>query len=91
MLLDEPTNHLDMESIESLNTGLDKYPGTWCSSRMIASSFVARHASLELKSDRPPSTIAAATRNTSPRRIWRIRAHWLPRSARYAGQLPYAG
>ena len=28
MLLDEPTNHLDMESIESLNTALDKYPGT---------------------------------------------------------------
>jgi ATPase subunit of ABC transporter with duplicated ATPase domains len=28
MLLDEPTNHLDMESIESLNSALDKYPGT---------------------------------------------------------------
>jgi ATPase subunit of ABC transporter with duplicated ATPase domains len=28
MLLDEPTNHLDMESIESLNTALDKYAGT---------------------------------------------------------------
>ena len=28
MLLDEPTNHLDMESIESLNGALDKYPGT---------------------------------------------------------------
>ncbi len=28
LLLDEPTNHLDMESIESLNTGLDKYTGT---------------------------------------------------------------
>jgi len=28
MLLDEPTNHLDMESIESLNTALDKYNGT---------------------------------------------------------------
>src|SRR6185295_8395587 len=27
MLLDEPTNHLDMESIESLNTALDKYTG----------------------------------------------------------------
>jgi ATPase subunit of ABC transporter with duplicated ATPase domains len=29
MLLDEPTNHLDMESIESLNTALDKYTGTF--------------------------------------------------------------
>ena len=28
LLLDEPTNHLDMESIESLNTALDKYKGT---------------------------------------------------------------
>jgi ATPase subunit of ABC transporter with duplicated ATPase domains len=28
LLLDEPTNHLDMESIESLNTALDKYTGT---------------------------------------------------------------
>jgi ATPase subunit of ABC transporter with duplicated ATPase domains len=28
MLLDEPTNHLDMESIESLNTALEKYRGT---------------------------------------------------------------
>ncbi len=28
LLMDEPTNHLDMESIESLNTGLDKYAGT---------------------------------------------------------------
>ncbi len=28
LLLDEPTNHLDMESIESLNGGLDKYSGT---------------------------------------------------------------
>jgi ATPase subunit of ABC transporter with duplicated ATPase domains len=28
LLMDEPTNHLDMESIESLNTALDKYAGT---------------------------------------------------------------
>ena len=28
LLMDEPTNHLDMESIESLNTGLDKFNGT---------------------------------------------------------------
>jgi len=26
MLMDEPTNHLDMESIESLQLALDKYP-----------------------------------------------------------------
>ena len=28
MLMDEPSNHLDMESIESLNTALDLFPGT---------------------------------------------------------------
>ena len=28
MLMDEPTNHMDMESIEALNTALDKYKGT---------------------------------------------------------------
>ncbi len=28
LLMDEPTNHLDMESIESLNAALEKYPGT---------------------------------------------------------------
>jgi ATPase subunit of ABC transporter with duplicated ATPase domains len=28
LLMDEPTNHLDMESIESLNTALDKFKGT---------------------------------------------------------------
>ena len=28
LVLDEPTNHLDMESIEALNAGLDKFPGT---------------------------------------------------------------
>ena len=28
LLMDEPTNHLDMESIESLNTGLEKFSGT---------------------------------------------------------------
>ena len=28
LVLDEPTNHLDMESIESLNTALEKYAGT---------------------------------------------------------------
>ena len=28
LALDEPTNHLDMESIESLQLALEKYPGT---------------------------------------------------------------
>jgi ATPase subunit of ABC transporter with duplicated ATPase domains len=28
LLMDEPTNHLDMESIESLNTALEKFEGT---------------------------------------------------------------
>jgi ATPase subunit of ABC transporter with duplicated ATPase domains len=28
LLMDEPTNHLDMESIESLNSALEKYNGT---------------------------------------------------------------
>ena len=28
MFMDEPTNHMDMESIESLQIGLEKYPGT---------------------------------------------------------------
>jgi ATPase subunit of ABC transporter with duplicated ATPase domains len=28
LVMDEPTNHLDMESIESLNSGLDKFTGT---------------------------------------------------------------
>ena len=28
LLMDEPTNHMDMESIEALNTALDKYNGT---------------------------------------------------------------
>ncbi len=28
LMMDEPTNHLDMESIESLNSALDGYPGS---------------------------------------------------------------
>ena len=28
LLMDEPTNHLDMESIESLNSALEKFTGT---------------------------------------------------------------
>ena len=28
LLMDEPTNHMDMETIESLQIGVEKYPGT---------------------------------------------------------------
>ncbi len=28
LMMDEPTNHMDMESIESLNIALEKFPGT---------------------------------------------------------------
>ena len=28
LLMDEPTNHMDMETIEALQIGLEKYPGT---------------------------------------------------------------
>jgi len=28
LVMDEPTNHMDMESIESLNTALEKFDGT---------------------------------------------------------------
>ena len=28
LVMDEPTNHMDMESIESLQTSLEKYDGT---------------------------------------------------------------
>jgi ATPase subunit of ABC transporter with duplicated ATPase domains len=28
LLMDEPTNHMDMETIESLQVGLEKFPGT---------------------------------------------------------------
>ena len=53
MLLDEPTNHLDMESIESLNTALDKYTGTLVfvsHDREFVSSLATRI--IELKSDK---------------------------------------
>jgi len=53
MLLDEPTNHLDMESIESLNTALDKYTGTLVfvsHDREFVSSLATRV--IELRTDR---------------------------------------
>ena len=70
MLLDEPTNHLDMESIESLNTALDKYPGTLVfvsHDREFVSSLATRIIELkpgEAGGRRRSSTSAAATRTT---------------------------
>ncbi len=52
MLLDEPTNHMDMETIESLNTALEKYAGTLVfvsHDREFVSSLATRI--LEVKSD----------------------------------------
>ena len=52
LLLDEPTNHMDMESIESLNTALEKYKGTLffvSHDREFVSSVATRI--LEIKSD----------------------------------------
>jgi ATPase subunit of ABC transporter with duplicated ATPase domains len=53
MLMDEPTNHLDMESIESLNGGLDRFPGTLVfvsHDREFVSSLATRI--IEIKQDR---------------------------------------
>jgi ATPase subunit of ABC transporter with duplicated ATPase domains len=53
MLMDEPTNHLDMESIESLNNGLEKFPGTLVfvsHDREFVSSLATRI--IEIKQDR---------------------------------------
>ena len=53
LLLDEPTNHMDMESIESLNTALEKYKGTLffvSHDREFVSSIATRI--LEIKSDK---------------------------------------
>ena len=53
LLLDEPTNHMDMESIESLNTALEKYKGTLffvSHDREFVSSIATRV--LEIKSDK---------------------------------------
>lgn len=52
MLLDEPTNHMDMETIESLQIGLEKYPGTLIfvsHDREFVSALATRM--IELKSD----------------------------------------
>jgi ATPase subunit of ABC transporter with duplicated ATPase domains len=53
MLLDEPTNHMDMETIESLQIGLEKYAGTLIfvsHDREFVSSLATRI--LEIKEDR---------------------------------------
>jgi ATPase subunit of ABC transporter with duplicated ATPase domains len=53
LLMDEPTNHMDMESIESLNTALDKYKGTLffiSHDREFVSTIATRI--LEIKEDR---------------------------------------
>ena len=52
LLMDEPTNHMDMESIEALNTALDKYKGTLffvSHDREFVSSLATRI--LEIKAD----------------------------------------
>jgi ATPase subunit of ABC transporter with duplicated ATPase domains len=60
MLLDEPTNHLDMESIESLNTALEKYPGTLLfvsHDREFVSSLATRVIELKPGEDGKPATL----------------------------------
>lgn len=60
MLLDEPTNHLDMESIESLNTALDKYTGTLVfvsHDREFVSSLATRIIELKPAGEGQPATI----------------------------------
>jgi len=60
MLLDEPTNHLDMESIESLNTALDKYTGTLVfvsHDREFVSSLATRIIELKPAGPGKPATV----------------------------------
>ena len=60
MLLDEPTNHLDMESIESLNGALEKYPGTLVfvsHDREFVSSLATRILELKPGEDGAPATL----------------------------------
>ena len=61
MLLDEPTNHLDMESIESLNTALDKYTGTLVfvsHDREFVSSLATRIIELKPAGEGKPAQVA---------------------------------
>ena len=77
LLMDEPTNHLDMESIESLNTALEKYQGhadlrlARPRIRFVAGDAHHRNQARMARS----STTAATTRNT-----WPARASTKPRS-----------
>ncbi|MFY9317670.1 MAG: ABC-F family ATPase [Burkholderiales bacterium] len=60
LLLDEPTNHLDMESIESLNTALDKYTGTLVfvsHDREFVSSLATRILELQPGKDGRPARV----------------------------------
>jgi ATPase subunit of ABC transporter with duplicated ATPase domains len=60
MLLDEPTNHLDMESIESLNTALEKFPGTLVfvsHDREFVSSLATRVIELKPGEEGKPATV----------------------------------
>ena len=60
MLLDEPTNHLDMESIESLNTALEKYAGTLIfvsHDREFVSSLATRIIELKPDESGGPATV----------------------------------
>jgi len=54
LLMDEPTNHLDMESIESLNAGLEKFNGTFIfisHDREFVSSLATRVIEIKLDGD----------------------------------------
>ena len=54
LLMDEPTNHLDMESIEALNSGLEKFPGTLVfisHDREFVSSLATRIIEIKLDGD----------------------------------------
>ena len=54
LLMDEPTNHLDMESIESLNAGLEKFNGTFIfisHDREFVSSLATRIIEIKLDGD----------------------------------------
>ena len=59
--VDEPINHLDMESIESLNTGLEKFPGT-----LVFISHDREFVSSRSRAMARSSITLAVTKTTSP-------------------------